>query len=296
MRRLLSAAALIALICVVAGLWLTRAERLPEGAVASLAGDATRGEQVFWAAGCASCHAAPDAEGEARLVLAGGEAFPSEFGTFYAPNVSMHPERGIGSWDAAAFADAVQRGVSPEGAHYYPVFPYASYALAEPQDIADLWAFWQTLPASDAENRPHDVGFPFNIRRGIGLWKRLYVHDDYAVQGPLDSDAERGRYLAEALSHCGECHTPRDALGGLDRARWFAGAPNPSGRGRIPAIDSDDLNWSRREIAQYLADGFTPDFDVAGGHMASVIANLANLPEEDRDAIAAYVQAVSPSK
>ena len=291
--RLVAGAALLVLAAVVAaGLWLSRPLRLPLDAFAGLEGDAARGERVFWAAGCASCHAGAEAEGEARLVLAGGQAFPSAFGTFYAPNVSMDPEHGIGGWDLARFADAVQRGVSPEGAHYYPVFPYTAYALAEPGDVADLWAFWRTLPAADAPSRAHDLGFPFNVRRGVGLWKRLHVPDGWAVAGPLAPEAERGRYLAEALAHCGECHTPRGPLQGLDRARWFEGAPNPTGPGRIPAITPDRLTWSEQEVAQYLADGFTPDFDSAGGHMASVIRNLARLPDADRAALAAYVKAV----
>nr|WP_281494065.1 cytochrome c [Jannaschia sp. S6380] len=280
---------------VAAGLWLTRTDPLPEGTMAGLTGDPEAGEQVFWAAGCASCHSDAEAEGEARLVLSGGQAFPSDFGTFRAPNVSMHPEHGIGSWDADDFANAVQRGIAPDGGHYYPVFPYAAYALAEAQDIADLWAFWQTLPASDVPNQPHDVGFPFSIRRGVGLWKRLYLPDDFALPDPPDPEVARGRYLSEALGHCAECHTPRDALGGLDRSRWLSGAPNPSGRGRIPAITPDELTWSRSEIAQYLADGLTPEFDSAGGHMVSVIRNLAHLSDADRAAIAAYLKAVPPS-
>ena len=290
MRRLLSAVIVIGL-AVLAGLWVvTRPVAVPAADLAGLTGDAVRGADVFWAAGCASCHAAEGAMGEARLVLSGGQAFPSDFGTFHAPNISMDPEAGIGAWTFAEFVTALQEGVSPEGQHYYPAFPYPAYRLAERQDLADLWAFWQTLPASDAPSLPHDLGFPFSIRRTVGVWNLMNLSDDFVVQGDLTTEQERGRYLAEALAHCGECHTPRNALGGLDRADWLGGAPNPTGQGSIPALTPDELSWSEAEIAAYLNDGFTPDFDSAGGHMVSVIRNLSNLPAEDRLAIAAYLK------
>jgi mono/diheme cytochrome c family protein len=156
----------------------------------------------------------------------------------------------------------------------------------------DLWAFWQGLPASDAPNQQHDLNFPYSIRRAVGLWNLIYLRDDFTVAGDLTAEQARGRYLAEALAHCAECHTPRDALGGLDRASWMAGAPNPSGTGTIPALTPDRLTWSQADIAAYLNDGFTPDFDSAGGHMVAVIRNLALLPEDDRAAIAAYLMQV----
>ncbi|MDG4648787.1 cytochrome c [Roseibacterium sp. SDUM158017] len=292
MRAVVLISAALALVGLGAFTALTWPAHLSEADLAGLEGDASRGEAVFWAAGCASCHAAEDATGEDRLVLSGGGRLNSDFGTFVAPNVSMDAEHGIGGWTQAQFVTAVTRGVSPDGRHYYPAFPYASYALAERQDIVDLWAFWRTLPASDTPSQPHELAFPFTIRRGIGLWKLLNVHDDFAVRGALGAEAMRGRYLAEALAHCAECHTPRDATGGLDRDRWFAGAPNPSGTGTIPALTPDDLTWSRDEIAAYLKDGFAPDFDTASGSMASVVRNLANLDDADRQAIAAYLKAL----
>lgn len=273
-----------------AGFWITRARPLPEDALAGLSGDAKRGESVYWAAGCASCHTAPQAED--KLVLAGGQRFVSDFGTFIAPNISPDPQHGIGGWTLAEFASALKRGVSPEGRHYYPAFPYSAFAKMEDQDIADLWAFWQGLPASDVPSQPHEVGFPFSIRRGVGLWKQLYLNENWVMARGLDPQLERGRYLVEALAHCGECHTPRDALGGLDTARWLAGAPNPSGKGQIPALTPDKLSWDAGEIAYYLETGFTPDYDSAGGHMVAVVENFGKLTPEDRAAVAAYVKAV----
>jgi len=296
MRRILLSLLVIFLVAL-AGAWsVTRPATVPEAALAGLTGDATRGEAVFWAAGCASCHAAEGANGEDRLTLTGGQRFASDFGTFVAPNISMHPEEGIGDWTLAEFVTALQEGTSPDGRHYYPAFPYTAYRLAERQDLVDLWDFWQTLPASDVASEPHDVDFPYSVRRAVGLWNLLNLNDEFVVDGDLTEQELRGRYLSEALAHCAECHTPRNALGGLDRGAWMAGAPNPSGSGTIPALTPDRLRWSRDEIAAYLNDGFTPDFDSAGGHMVSVIRNLALLPEEDRAAIAAYLKVLPPAE
>ncbi len=286
-----------ALIAGAAFFGLTRPDPLPpatQEALAALEGDAEAGEAVFWAAGCASCHAAPGARGDDRLVLAGGRRFETEFGVFVAPNISTDPDHGIGGWTLAEFANAMMAGVSPDGQHYYPAFPYSSYRMAELQDIADLEAFMGGLPASDRASEPHELGFPYGLRRGVGLWKRLALEDGWAVTGDLTEEEARGRYLAEALAHCAECHTPRDRFGRLDRDRWLAGAPNPSGSGRIPGITPATLDWSEGEIAGYLASGFTPSFDSAGGTMAAVVASLGELPREDLDAIAAYLARVPP--
>ncbi len=266
-----------------------------EAELTSLEGSAEAGARIFHAGGCASCHAAPGAEGEAKLRLVGGRKLPSPFGTFVAPNVSMHPEDGIGGWTLAQFDAALRRGVSPEGAHYYPAFPYTSYARMRTQDVADLWAFWQGLPAVEGRAGAHDLPFPFTIRRGLGLWKRLYLRPGWAVEGEMTDAEAQGRYLAEALGHCGECHTPRDAFGGLNRAAWLAGAPDPSGKGRVPDITPGALDWSTADIEAYLATGLTPDYDSAGGHMALVIEGTAELTKEDRAALAAYLKRVPPS-
>jgi mono/diheme cytochrome c family protein len=279
---------------------LTRPASLPPATLAALAAhpaDPVAGERVFWAAGCAGCHGPAgltlQSPVEDRLVLAGGRRLVSDFGTFVAPNVSMHPQAGIGGWTQAQFAAALLLGVSPEGRHYYPAFPWTSYARMTPQDVADLWAFWQTLPADPTPSAAHELAFPFTLVRGIGLWKRLHLTTDYAVALPDDPTLARGQYLVEALGHCGECHTPRDATGGLDRTRWLAGAPNPSGQGRIPAIPAPA--WSAEDIEAYLFSGFTPEFDVVGGSMADVVAHMARLAAEDRAAIAAYLIALTAS-
>jgi mono/diheme cytochrome c family protein len=284
--------AVTALAAVVAGVWFTQPRTLAPEATAGLSGDPVRGEPVFWAAGCASCHTAPDSD--EALVLAGGQRFPSDFGTFVAPNISTHPEAGIGDWSLAEFADAVTQGTSPEGRHYYPAFPYDAYRNMDLQDVADLKAFMDTLPASDAPSLPHEVGFPFNIRAGLGVWKALSLGDGWVMDAPTP-ELERGRYLVEALAHCAECHGPRNVIGGLDRSRWRAGAPSPSGQGRIPGLTPAQLDWTAEDIAYYLESGFTPSFDTVGGHMAAVVRNMARLTPEDRAAVAAYVKALPVS-
>ena len=258
--------------------------------------DIANGEAVFNIAGCASCHSAPKAQGADKLVLAGGKRFTTDFGVFVAPNISSDAEHGIGGWSEADFLNAVLNGVSPSGAHYYPAFPYASYARMKMSDAADLWAYMRTLPASEAPSQPSEVGFPFNIRRGLGLWKRLHV-DTGSIHkgGEADPVLARGAYLVEALGHCGECHTPRSVTGGMVLAEWLHGAPNPDGQGRVPALAGPKSKmdaWSERDIAEYLRSGFTPDYDSAGGGMVAVIDNTSKLTDEDRLAIAAYLKAL----
>lgn len=293
------AVAVLAVAAAALGWYVTRPHQIDQAVAASLGnGDAARGEQVFWAGGCASCHAGEGAEGEARLQLGGGERLVTEFGTFVAPNISPHPQDGIGGWTAQDLANAMLKGVSPGGSHYYPAFPYTSYARMTPNDISDLHAFLTTLPPVEGKAPANELGFPFSIRRGVGLWKALYLDPAPAValQAPSET-VQRGQYLAEGPGHCGECHTPRNALGGPDTARWLGGGPSPEGRGDIPNITSGAGgigDWSEADIANYLETGFTPDYDSAGGKMASVVKNMANLTAGDREAIAAYLKAVPP--
>lgn len=275
---------------------LTAPHRIDPAAFDGLKANAARGERIYHIGGCASCHTPPKTEDAAtgEVALGGGQAFVTAFGTFHAPNISPGPE-GIGGWSAEDLANAMMRGVSPEGAHYYPAFPYTSYARMTLTDVIDLHAYLMTLPISDATNAAHELSFPFTIRRGIGLWKLLYLSPDPVIE-TIDPEVERGRYLVEGPGHCSECHTPRDAFGGLELSRWMAGGPNPEGKGSIPNLTPGEggLDWSAADIAEYLRSGFTPDYDVAGGQMADVVLNTAFLADEDRAAIAAYLKALPP--
>ncbi len=277
---------------VAAGLYVTRPVPLAANTLDGLTGDATAGAIVFAASGCASCHLAPGVDSGPAPALPGGRKFASPFGTFVAPNISQDTEAGIGGWTDVQIASAVLRGVGAGGEHLYPAFPYTSYGKADLQDVVNLIAYLRTLPADPTPSQPHELAFPFNVRASLGGWKLLFDRSDWVVTGDLTDQQQRGRYLVEALGHCAECHTPRNALGGLDRDRWLSGAPNPSGPGRIPNITSGNLTWSEGEIAEYLSSGFTPEFDTAGGSMAEVVKNTAQLTDADRAAIAAYLKIV----
>ena len=288
---------LLILGAVVAGglYWWTLPAPLAADAMDGLTGDPGHGEQVFWAAGCASCHMAEGAQGDAQLVLSGGQKFPSAFGTFLAPNISQDTQHGIGDWSALDLANALTRGVSRAGEHLYPALPYASYNKMTLQDVADLYAFLKTTPSDPTPSQPHEVRFPFNQRILLGGWKMLFLNKDWALPGNLPPTEDRGRYIAEAMAHCGECHTPRNALGGMEKSRWLAGAPDasdPTGKAQVPNITPAKLAWSANDIAYYLTSGFTPDFDSVGGHMAHVVENFGRLPESDAAAVAAYLKRV----
>ncbi|CAN7215257.1 c-type cytochrome [Neorhizobium tomejilense] len=292
------AAGVVVIAAGAASAWaLTKPDPYPDSHWAGLgAPDLAKGEQLFWAGGCSSCHAATGATGDALKVLSGGRPLPSPFGTFHIPNISPDPNAGIGNWTLAQFGNATTRGVGPDGEHLFPSFPYGSYSRLSARDINDLFGYLKTLPASTNVAPPHELPFPFNIRLAVGGWKFLYFNDQPRVQlASADDKVKRGQFLVEGPGHCGECHTPRDATGGFLPDRWLAGGPNPEGKGTIPNItpgSKDIASWSESDIAGYLETGFTPDFDTVGGSMVEVQQNLAHLPKGDLEAIAAYLKAV----
>lgn len=296
MGRILRVLVALAIIAGAAGWYLTAPVTRPTADLAALTGDKTHGETIFWASGCASCHMAAGAKGADQLVLAGGQAFPTAFGTFYAPNISPDPDQGIGGWSIDTFSHAIRDGVTPEGEHEYPAMPYVAYSKMDSQDLVDLKAFLDSLPASATVNKDHDVHFPFNIRRSLGGWKLLFGGSGYVLTGEMTDQVKRGRYIAEALAHCGECHTPRNALGGLNRAAWLSGSVIDDGKAKVPNITSGKLDWSDKDIFTYLTTGATPDFDFAGGAMAHVVDNMGHLPESDVQAVVAYLKAVPAVK
>ena len=285
--------AIIAAALVAAAWWATSPSRFGADDLPEHAADPVAGERLFWAGGCASCHAS----GDSKELLGGGMDLESPYGTFVVPNISPHEQDGIGAWSPLDFVNAMQRGVAPDGRHYYPSFPYTSYARMSMTDVLDLKAYLDTLPAVAGSAPDHKLGFPWSIRRGIGAWKRLYLDDQPVVasEAATDSLVARGRDLVEGAGHCGECHTPRNLIGGLRAGRWLAGAPNPDGNGRVPNITPSDgglADWSASDIEYYMESGFTPDFDTAGGTMVAVQENMAKLSDEDRKAIAAYLKSV----
>ena len=188
--------------------------------------DLANGETMFWAGGCESCHAAVGAKGEDLKKLGGGRALATPFGTFHVPNISSDKDHGIGGWSTLDFVNAMKLGIGPDGTHLYPAFPYTSYQRMKVEDLIDLKAYLDTLPAVANVVPPHDLPFPFSIRRGLGLWQLLYVDGKTLEPDPKASaSVNRGAYLIEGPGHCGECHTPRNAIGGLKASLALAGGP-----------------------------------------------------------------------
>ncbi|WP_374940811.1 c-type cytochrome [Bradyrhizobium sp. SRS-191] len=288
------AAALCLVLAGVAGTWLITAPRPALSADATSlydqAGDPKRGEQVFLAGDCASCHASPGQSD--RLRLGGGIALASPYGTFRAPNISSDPQDGIGAWTAKDLANALLSGVSPNGSHYYPVFPYSAYAHMSLSDVADLMAYLRTLPGVQGRAPPHQLDALFQIRRFVGFWKLLYFKPGEIKPDPAhDPQWNRGCYLVEALGHCDECHSTRDLFGGVKDKTRFAGGQDPVGTGFYPNITPARIgHWSQEQIAELLKSGNTPDHGRVGSSMADVVTNTAQLPQADRDAIAAYIK------
>lgn len=279
--------------------FVTEPKTLDETAIAAVASSqAANGEMVFWQGGCAGCHSAPAAKGDDRLKLGGGLALKSPFGVFYAPNISQDMRDGIGAWNFEMFANAMVRGVSPKGEHYYPAFPYASYQRMNLSDVADLFSYMKTLPSVAGVAPEHELPFPLTWRRLLGGWKFLFLKSGPAVEIAGATDAvKRGQYLVEGPGHCGECHTARNPLGGPQTAAWLSGAKNPEGQGNIPNITGGDggiSDWSQEQVASMLKDGFPPDFDSIGGSMAAVVLNWSHTTDDDRAAVAAYLKSIPP--
>lgn len=296
MKKLAIILGLMALVGIVS-IVVTRPSGLPADVLPTHTGDASSGTRLFHAGGCASCHSSKNTESEVPI-LGGGLEMDTPFGTFRVPNISPHPTHGIGGWTLLDFVNAMRMGTSPDGRHYYPAFPYASYVRMSFEDLADLKAYLDTLPVAEDQNQHHELKFPWNVRAGIGLWKLLNLDSAAVVSVPVENDLLiRGRYLVEGAGHCGECHTPRNWSGGLNYSRWLAGAPNPDGEGKIPNITPDEkglADWSQGDIEYYLESGLTPDYDTVGGSMVDVQENMALLSEDDRTAIAAYLKAIPP--
>ncbi|MCJ8337263.1 MAG: cytochrome c [Pseudomonadales bacterium] len=255
-------------------------------------GDVNRGAYLARASGCIACHTATDADGRA---LAGGAALDTPFGTFYAPNLTTDPEHGIGAWTLQQFTTALRQGTSPDGQPYYPAFPYSFYSKLTDQDVADLWAAFQTVPAVAQSSPEHNLSFPFNLRFGLNLWQSLFFDQaEFTATESADPQYARGEYLVESVTHCAACHTPRNLFGALQQQQQFAGSESLlQGEGKIPAITADQLKqagWSHSDLSYALQSGIKPDGDVFGGSMAEVVKDgTAYMQKQDLQAIAYYL-------
>lgn len=251
-----------------------------------------RGKYVMDIGGCVSCHTDKKNKGKK---LAGGVGLPTPFGTFYTPNITSDQKYGIGSWSSDDFIQAMTKGISPDGGHYFPAFPYTSYAKMTSQDLTDLKAYLDTVPPVAKAAPEHDVPFPFNVREGMMVWKALFFDDSPFKENSAKSpEWNRGAYLVTGPSHCVECHTPRNFLGGLDTDSLLAGDPKSPEGEKIPSLLSTDgskfSKWNHVDTVFGLQMGMTPEGDFLGGSMGKVIANTTGkMTEADLKAIATYL-------
>ena len=258
------------------------------------AADASHGEYLTNAGGCVACHTAEDGQ-----PMAGGRSLESPFGTFYTPNITPDNETGIGGWTDDEFVSAFQEGLSPEGEHYYPAFPYPSYSGMSRSDLLDIKAYLNSLQPVTAANREHDLVWYASSRMPLVLWKWLYFDDSrFAKDSSQTEQWNRGAYLVRHLGHCGECHTPRSALGGTEASLELAGAPGFGEAKAAPNLTphGDGLkDWRRADLDLFFEIGMLPNGDFAGGEMSAVVyENTALLTDEDRAAITEYLRQLKP--
>jgi len=255
-----------------------------------------RGAYILDAADCAGCHTDKKHNGPA---LAGGRAIATPFGTFYGRNITPDEKTGIGDWTEAQFHRALRQGIDDDGKYLFPVFPYPSFTGMSDADISDLYAYIMAQKPVSLRNKRHDIRFPFGFRRLQFFWRLLFF-----TPGPLapvagqSAEWNRGRYLAEAVVHCEECHTPRNFLGALEHDHAFAGNPDGPDGQKAPDITPDPDTgigkWSLGDIEEVLANGIKPDGDIVGSGMAEVVEGTGKLTDADRHAIAVYIKSLSP--
>lgn len=269
----------------------------PYSASAQTPADSTllkHGEYVFRISGCSHCHTA-----ENGTQLAGGRALVTPFGTFYTPNISSHKTAGIGSWSVDDLQRALRHGVSPGGNDYYPAFPYTAYTRMHSKDLRALHAYLLSLPASAQANRPHELAWFLQWRFAAWVWKWLFFNaGDFQHQTDQSSQWNRGAYIAEAMGHCGECHTPRNPFGALRPDMAYAGNAQGPEDELVPNITSHEVtgigDWSRDDLHEFLKFGELPDGEYAAGSMDPVIEGLRHLTPEDRDALTNYLRTLPP--
>jgi mono/diheme cytochrome c family protein len=266
-------------------------------AAALAQGDAQRGLYLSKAGGCVGCHTQVTKDPKDAVPYAGGRALKTPFGTFYGPNITPHPSAGIGKWSEADFIRAMREGRRPDGAHYFPAFPYPSFTGITDADLRDLWAYLRTLPPSVRASQEHELGLLYRWRFAVGLWKWLYFKP-----GPITPDPKRtpllnrGDYLVSALGHCGECHTPRNFMGGPKRDRLLAGTDKgPEGKGVSNITPFRLKKMSDAELSDFLQTGMTSDGDVTSETMGEVVTNTTSqLTPGDLAALIAYLRSVPP--
>ena len=256
-----------------------------------------KGKYIFHASGGCSCHTDTKNDG---AFLAGGRPINTPFGTFFGTNISPDPATGIGKWSDEDFIGAMTKGLSPEGNHYFPVFPYTSFHNITQEDLIALKAYLFSIPAVYQKNIPHDLILPFGRQALLMIWKNVVWSPQTFISNPEQTKSwNRGAYIAQALAHCGECHTPRNLLGGLKTYLHFSGSKEGPEGELAPNITPHKItgigDWTKLDISYFLETGMKPDGDYTQGLMAEVIEHgYYYLKVEDLDAVAEYLISLLP--
>jgi mono/diheme cytochrome c family protein len=250
-----------------------------------------RGKYLAEAADCLACHTT-----EGGKPFAGGRAFATQFGTLYSPNITPDAESGIGSWSDADFIKAMHEGIGKGGLRLYPAFPYAAYTYLTDEDVLAIKAYLFSQPAVKSNPPVNELKFPFNQRWLMGIWAALYnPNSRFQPHSDQSPQWNRGAYLAEALGHCGDCHTPRTPLQSLDNRRKFAGGESEGWRAYNLSSDKDSGigTWSEEDLVRYLSTGHSMDRGSAFGPMAEAVhLSFAKMTPSDIKAIATYVRTI----
>lgn len=245
-----------------------------------------RGEMLARVGNCNVCHTRPG-----DTPFAGGLGIDTPFGTIYSTNITPDPETGIGTWSEEAFHRSMHEGVGRRGEHLYPAFPYDHFTFVTPEDNRAIYAYLMTREPAPEPEFQNDLPFPLNNRLLLAGWKLLFF-----TPGAFEDDPQRsvewnhGRYLAEGLAHCAACHTPRNALGAIDRGRHFDGAEQDGWYGyALNQSSPSPVPWDAEAMTFYLQNGWHEHHGVSRGTMAPVTANLGGVPESEVAAISEYI-------
>ena len=241
---------------------------------------------------CNTCHTAPGGR-----AYAGGRGIETPFGTIYSTNITPDTATGIGAWSEAAFVRAMREGVDREGRHLYPAFPYDHFDIASDADLSALYAFLMTREPVIANEPENDLVFPLSWRPLLAGWKLLFLRPRvFQADGTKSAEWNRGAYLVEGIGHCGACHTPRNALGAVQRDRAYSG-----GRAEgwdAPALDTSStapLPWTRERLVGYLRNVVVAGQGIPAGPMLPVAHNLSVVPDADVNAMATYIASIAGS-
>ena len=266
-------------------------EQPPPARTAFAPADITRGAELAAVGDCAVCHTAAGGQ-----PYAGGRTIPTPFGNVASTNITPDPANGIGRWSEAAFRRTMRDGVARDGSHLYPVLPYPHFTRATDADIGALYAFLMTRDPAAKPRPPNTLPFPLNQRILLAGWNLLFLRPGPWTPDPLhDADWNRGDYLAEAVGHCGACHTPHNALGAERASDTYAGGQAERWPAHALQLDSPaPRTWTEPALAAYLATGYQPDHGAAAGPMTAVTTQLAGVPPADIDALAHYFASLMP--